>query len=111
MRPVAAPFVAAAPAGTRVRARLRVAAEDVAMLSAVGRQLGSLASADLAARCGEGRLDAEGRAVSRRERKRSLTAWSSSRSSIEVLGMRPTSPTLILPTGSGMQAPSSKLLP
>ena len=79
LRRIAAPFVAAAPAGTRVRARLRVAGEDAAVLRAVGRHLGSLASADLAARCGEGRLDAEGRAVSRRERKRSLTAWSSSR--------------------------------
>jgi hypothetical protein len=38
-----------------------------------------LAGRDLAARCGEGRLDAKGQAVSRRERKRALTAGSSSR--------------------------------
>jgi hypothetical protein len=41
--------------------------------------LGSLASADLAARCAEGRLDGRGKAASRRERKRALTARSSSR--------------------------------
>ena len=49
------------------------------MLRAAGTHLGSLASADLAARCAEGRVNAKGRAVSRRERKRALTAQSSSR--------------------------------
>ncbi|HEX6519918.1 MAG TPA: transposase [Streptosporangiaceae bacterium] len=49
------------------------------MLGAAGRHLGSLAGGDLAARCAEGRLDAEGRAVSRRGRKRALTAGASSR--------------------------------
>ena len=49
------------------------------MLRAAGSHLGSLAGADLAARCREGRLDAKGRAVSRTERKRALTATSSSR--------------------------------
>jgi hypothetical protein len=76
---IRAPFVVAPPAGARVRARLRVTAEDEAVLRAVGRHLGSLASADLAARCAEGRLGARARAVSRRERKRALTAGSSSR--------------------------------
>ena len=79
LRQIAAPFVAAAPAGARVRTRLRVTAQDAVVLRAAGRHLGSLASADLAARCAEGRLDARGRAVSRRERKRALTALSSSR--------------------------------
>jgi hypothetical protein len=79
LRPIAAPFVAAAPAGTRVRARLRVSAEDAAVLRAAGSHLGSLAGRDLRARCQEGRLDAKGRAASRRERKRQLTALSSSR--------------------------------
>ena len=79
LRPVAAPFVAAAPAGARVRTRLRVSAQDEAVLRAVGRYLGSLAGRDLAARCAEGRLDAKGRAVSRARRKRALTAESSSR--------------------------------
>lgn len=79
LREIAVPFVAAAPAGARVRTRLRVTAEDEAVLRAVGRHLGSLAGRDLAVRCAEGRLDARGRAVSRRERKRALTAESSSR--------------------------------
>ena len=78
-RPVAAPFVAAAPGGTRVRARLRPSPEDEAVLRAVGAHLGSLAGRDLAARCAEGRLDARDRARSRAARKRALTAESSSR--------------------------------
>ena len=79
LREIADPFVAAAPAGARVRTRLRVSAEDEAVLWAVGRHLGSLAGRDLAARCAEGRLDAKGRAVSRAVRKRALTAECSSR--------------------------------
>ena len=79
LRPVAAPFVAAAPAGARVRTRLRPSPEDEAVLRAVGAHLGSLAGKDLAARCAEGRLDARGRARSRAARKRALTAGSSSR--------------------------------
>ncbi len=79
LRPVAAPFVAAAPAGTRVRTRLRVTAEDEAVLRAVGTHLGSLAGRDLAARVREGRLDVKGKAASRAARKRALTAESSSR--------------------------------
>jgi hypothetical protein len=79
LRQIAVPFVAAAPAGARVRTRLRVSGEDAEVLAAVGRHLGTLAGRDLAARCAEGRLDAGGRAESRRERKRALTAQSSSR--------------------------------
>jgi hypothetical protein len=79
LRRLAAPFVAAAPAGARVRTRLRVSGQDEAVLRAAGRHLGSLAGRDLAARCAEGRLDARGRAVSRARRKRALTAESSSR--------------------------------
>ena len=79
LRPVAAPFVAAAPAGARVRTRLRVTAQDEAVLRAVGAHLGSLAGRDLAARVREGRLDARGKAASRAARKRALTAASSSR--------------------------------
>ena len=79
LREIAAPFVAGAPAGARVRTRLRVSPGDAAVLRAAGSHLGSLAGRDLAARCAEGRLDAKGRAVSRRERKRALTAGSSSR--------------------------------
>jgi len=79
LRPIAGPFVAAAPAGARVRARLRVSPQDEAVLRAAGTHLGSLAGRDLAARCAEGRLDAQGRAGSRARRKRALTAESSSR--------------------------------
>jgi IS605 OrfB family transposase len=79
LREIAPPFVAAPPTGARVRTRLRVTPEDEAVLRAVGRHLGTLAGRDLAARCAEGRLDAKGRAESRRERKRALTAESSSR--------------------------------
>ena len=79
LREIAAPFVAAAPAGARVRTRLRVSPQDAAVLAAVGRHLGSLAAGDLAARCAEGRLDARDRAVSRRGRKQALTARASSR--------------------------------
>jgi hypothetical protein len=79
LREITGPFVVAAPSGARVRARLRVSAEDQAVLGAVGRHLGSLAGRDLAARVREGRLGAQGKAVSRRERKRALTAQSSSR--------------------------------
>jgi IS605 OrfB family transposase len=79
LREIAAPFVAAAPAGARVRTRLRVSPRDAEVLWAVGRHLGSLAGRDLAARCAEGRLDAKGQSESRRERKRALTAASSSR--------------------------------
>ena len=79
LRPIAGAFVAAAPAGARVRARLRVSGQDEAVLRAAGTHLGSLAGRDLAARCAEGRLDAQGQAVSRAARKRALTAESSSR--------------------------------
>lgn len=78
-RSVAPCFVVAPPEGARVRTRLRVSDDDAAVLWAVGRQLGSLAGRDLAARCREGVLDAGGRKDSRRERKRTLTAGSSSR--------------------------------
>ena len=79
LRPIADPFVVAAPTGARVRARLRVFGQDEAVLRAVGSHLGSLAGRDLAARCAEGRLDAMGRLASRARRKQALTAQSSSR--------------------------------
>jgi hypothetical protein len=63
----------------RVRARLRVSGADAAVLRAAGRHLGVLAGRDLRARSSVGPLDARGRALSRRDRKRRLTAGSSSR--------------------------------
>jgi hypothetical protein len=63
LRRFAALFVAAAPSGARVRTRLAVTEADAGVLAAVGAHLGSLAGADLAARCREGRLDPAGRHV------------------------------------------------
>ena len=79
LREIAAPFVVPGPAGARVRARLRLDQHDAEVLTALGGYLGSLAGADLARRCGQGRLDARQRAASRRVRKQALTAGSSSR--------------------------------
>jgi len=79
LRQISEPFVVAGPGGARVRTRLAVDATDRAVLEAVGGHLGHLVSAGLARRVAEGILDAEAKAVSRRERKRELTAEASSR--------------------------------
>jgi hypothetical protein len=79
LRPIRDPFLVAAPSGTRVRTRLFLSSDDVIVLAALGDHLGRLAGTDLAQRCREGRLDPKGKAISRRERKRSLTSASSSR--------------------------------
>ena len=79
LRPIAAPFVVAPPAGARVRTRLQMGDADVAVAQAVGAHLGSLAGGDLALRCRQGRLDAKAKAVSRTARKQALTVQSSSR--------------------------------
>jgi hypothetical protein len=82
MRPIAATFVVAPPAGVRVRARLKVDAGDEAVLGVIGEHLGSLAGKDLAARCKEGPLDASPRPFgAARWRIRSLSKASSSSSS------------------------------
>jgi hypothetical protein len=74
MRSIRAPFLVALPAAARIRTRLRVGEQDAVVLHMVGEKLGRLASTDLAGRC---RL---GRGHDRRgERKRALTAQSSSR--------------------------------
>jgi hypothetical protein len=74
MRSLAAPFVVARPVGARIRTRLRLAAWDEAVLRAAGAHLGSLAGRDLAVRCRLGRDEDQ-----RADRKRALTAASSSR--------------------------------
>ena len=79
LRGLADPFVIAPPDGARVRTRLMVDAADRAVLEELGAYLGRLASADLAKRVSEGALTAKEKAESRRERKRELTAASSSR--------------------------------
>ncbi|MFF3781884.1 hypothetical protein [Streptomyces sp. NPDC001933] len=77
LRAVAAPFTVAAPAGARIRDRLRVTVEEVEVLRRVGEHLGHHQRADLAERVALGRVRAgENR---RAERKRRLTAVSSSR--------------------------------
>jgi IS605 OrfB family transposase len=79
LRAIADPFVVGGPAGVRVRTRLVAGEADAAVLRSVGKYLGSLAGADLAVRCSQGRLDAEGRAESRKDRKQALTASATSR--------------------------------
>src|SRR3954468_23171138 len=75
IRALAAPFLVGSPSGTRVRTRLRVSAQDALVLAAVGLHLGALANHDLAARYARGQAGGDERA----ERKRVLTAESSSR--------------------------------
>jgi IS605 OrfB family transposase len=79
LRQIADPFVVAPPAGARVRTRLPVSPDDERVLGQVAGHLSQLASADLAERCRNGRLDARGTAISRRRRKQAMTALSSAR--------------------------------
>jgi hypothetical protein len=79
LRQIATPFVVAAPTGARVRTRLAVSRVDGQVLRAVGAHLGALAGADLAVRCGQGRMDARAAAASRAQRKQALTARATSR--------------------------------
>ncbi|MGW5280139.1 IS200/IS605 family accessory protein TnpB-related protein [Streptomyces collinus] len=76
LRGIAAPFVVPGPTGVSARARLRVSAADVAVLTEVGRFLGSLASKDLAVRSRQGPAHDAG---SWAARKRALTEVSSAR--------------------------------
>jgi IS605 OrfB family transposase len=77
LRIIAAPFVVAPPSGVRIRTRLRPTDAEARALTMIGRHLGHLYRADLAARVALGRVPAAGRG--RTERKRNLTALSSSR--------------------------------
>lgn len=77
LRVMAAPFTVAAPAGARIRDRLRLSPADVTVVTAVGEHLGTLARADLAGRVRLG--DVKGAGTGRARRKRTLTAGSSSR--------------------------------
>jgi hypothetical protein len=74
MRSIAPPFLIAPRPGVRIRTRLRVDAADERVLRAVGEYLGRLAGIDLATRCRLG-CGSDRRA----DRKRALTAASSSR--------------------------------
>lgn len=79
LRRMADPFVVAVPSGVSTRDRLHLTDAEAAALADIGEYLGGLYRADYRARALEGRLDAEGKAVSRRDRKRDLTAHTSSR--------------------------------
>ncbi|EFL16637.1 hypothetical protein [Streptomyces sp. C] len=77
LRALAAPFTVSAPAGARIRDRLRVSAEDARVLRVVGEHLGGRARSDLAERVRIGRVQVKENR--RAERKRALTKLSSSR--------------------------------
>jgi len=74
MRSITTPFVVAPSAGARVQTRLRPSQPDATVLGIVGEYLGRLAASDLARRCAVG-PGSDGRT----DRKRALTASSSSR--------------------------------
>jgi Protein of unknown function (DUF3000) len=79
LRRIGDPVVAAAPAGVRIRTRIRPTAAEAEALSAIGELLGSVYRCELAGRVGLGRLDREAHALWRAQRKQALTAVSSSR--------------------------------
>jgi hypothetical protein len=74
VRAFAPVLVAAPPSGARICTRLRLNADDEQVLRAVGQDLGRLAGQDLTRRCRLGRGPDQ-----RADRKRALTAASSSR--------------------------------
>jgi len=76
LRQVAAPRVALAPTGLRIRTRLRVHAHDAIVLRCLGAHLGRLANIDLAVRCQVGPEHDKHHWAAR---KQALTAESSSR--------------------------------
>lgn len=77
LRTIATPFTVAAPSGARIRDRLRIDAADEMVLTLVGQHLGRLQRADLAERVAIGLVAVKDNR--RTERKRKLTALSSSR--------------------------------
>lgn len=77
LRVLVAPFTVAAPSGARIRDRLRLNAADEKVLRLVGEHLGHYQRADLAERVRIGQVAAKD--TRRAERKRRLTAPSSSR--------------------------------
>jgi hypothetical protein len=79
LRRVADPVVAAAPAGVRIRTRIRVSEAEAAALTAIGAFLGSVYRGELAARIDRGVLDRDGHVDWRAERKQAVTGVASSR--------------------------------
>ncbi|WP_319455025.1 MULTISPECIES: hypothetical protein [unclassified Mycobacterium] len=79
LRRIGDPVVAAGPAGVRIQTRIHPTAGEAEALSAIGELLGSVYRGELAERVGMGRLDRQAHGSWRAERKRELTAVSSSR--------------------------------
>src|ERR1035437_3609480 len=79
LRALAESFVVSPPSGVTIKTRLHPTPAEEQALREVGTFLGSLYRADLVRRLREGKLDAHGRAQSRKVRKKALTAQSSSR--------------------------------
>jgi IS605 OrfB family transposase len=79
LRQIADPVVASAPVGVRIRTRIHPAAAEAEALGAIGELLGSVYRCELGGRVRLGRLDHKAHAVWRAERKRAVTAVSSSR--------------------------------
>src|SRR5829696_4874221 len=79
LRRIGGPVVAAAPAGARIRTRICPTAEEAEALRAMGELLGSVYRGELAKRIGLGRLDRRAHGLWRAQRKRAVTAVSSSR--------------------------------
>jgi IS605 OrfB family transposase len=79
LRRIGDPVVAVAPAGARIRTRLRPTEDEAEALTAIGQFLGSVYRGELAERIRCGVLDRDGQAAWRAQRKQALTAVSSSR--------------------------------
>jgi hypothetical protein len=79
LRRIVDPVVAGGPAGVRIRTRIHPSADEAAALTAIGTVLGGLYRGELAGRVRLGRVDRQAQSAWRAQRKRALTAVSSSR--------------------------------
>jgi len=79
LRRIGDPVVAAGPAGVRIRTRIHPSADQAAALTAIATVLGGLYRSELAGRVRLGRVDRTAQSAWRAQRKRALTAVSSSR--------------------------------
>jgi IS605 OrfB family transposase len=79
LRRIGAPVVAGPPAGVRIRTRIHLTEAEATALTSVGSFLGGVYRGELAGRIRAGHLDRSSQAVWRAERKREVTAVSSSR--------------------------------
>jgi hypothetical protein len=79
LRRIGDPVVAAPPTGVRVRTRIRLTDAETSVLGAIGSFLGSVYRCELAQRVELGPLDSTTHAAWRAQRKKTVTAVSSSR--------------------------------